>query len=131
MDDRVRGLVETTIQTIVGLDVALFYQENPSTFDTAEGVALRTHRNVADVRLTIERLVGGGLLERHERGEGRYTCYSVAPGQEAWDLLCLLSEAYIDDLESRKEIVRALVRGQKESREIGRGTESGGGGDGA
>ena len=42
-----------------------------------------------------------------------------------------MSEAYIDDAESRKEIVRALVRGQKESREIGRGTESGGGGDGA
>jgi hypothetical protein len=116
MDDRVRQLIEGNVHTIVGLDVALLYQQNPNTFDTAEGVALRTHRRIDEVRPAIEQLADAGLLERYQRGDGRYTCYGLAPGRDVWHLLCLLSEAYIDDPESRKEIVRMLIRKQKESR---------------
>jgi hypothetical protein len=116
MDDRVRQLIETHVHTIVGLDVALFYQDNPNTFDTADGVALRTHRAVEEVRPAIQLLTEAGLLEAYQRGDGRYICYGLAPGPEIWNLLCLLSEAYIDDPESRKEIVRMLMRRQRESR---------------
>ena len=116
MDDRVRQLIEADVHTVVGLDVVLFFQENPGTFDTVEGVALRTHRGVNEVRPAVERLADRGLLERYQRGEGRYICYALSPGPEVWNLLCLLSEAYLDDVESRKEIVRMLVRKQKENR---------------
>ena len=116
MDDRVRQFIESSAQTIVGLDVALFYQSNPNTFDTADGVALRTHRSVDEIRPAVERLAEAGVLERYERGDGRYTCYGLSSDLEVWHLLCLLSEAYIDDPETRKEIVRMLVRKQQESR---------------
>ncbi len=110
MDDRVLRFVEQTAQTIVGLDIALFYQENPNTFDTSLGIAMRTHRGLEEVEPALERLAMAGVLERHERGDGKYTCYALARDTEMWNILCLLSEAYIEDFEARKEIVRILVK---------------------
>ncbi len=114
MDDRVRELVEGAMQTVVGLDTALFYQANPHTFDTPEGLAQRIHHGLADIRAAVERLAEAGILERYERGEGRYICYGLTSKVEVWHLLCLVSEAYLDDAESRKEIVRILVKRQRE-----------------
>jgi hypothetical protein len=130
MDDRVRQLIEADVHTVVGLDVALFFQENPNTFDTADGVALRTHRNVSEVRPAIERLADRGILERYPRGDGRYICYALDPSPETWNLLCLLSEAYLDDADSRKEIVRILILRQKESRIAMAQSRSAAGGEG-
>ena len=117
MNDRVREFVEGVAQTIIGLDIALFYQANPTAFDTPTGIALRTHRSVAEVQPVLERLAGHGILETHSRGDGRYMCYALAKTHEVWDLLCLLSEAYLDNPEDRKEIVRILVRGQQGRRD--------------
>ena len=116
MDDRVRDLIENGAQTIVGLDVILFYQANPSTFDTPLGIALRTHRSLNEVEPALERLAEGGILERHTRGDGKYTCYALSKDLTVWNLLCLVSEAYIDNPEQRKEIVRMLIRRQQAQR---------------
>ena len=109
MDERVKNFVENTAQTLVGLDVALFYQANPRTFDTAAGLALRTHRSVETVEPALGRLARDGILEAYSRGDGRYQCYALSTEAEVWNILCLVSEAYHDDPESRKEIVRLLV----------------------
>lgn len=109
MDERVREFVQGVAHNIAGLDVALFYQANPTTFDTATGIALRTHRSVAEVQPILERLARHGILEAHARGEGRYVCYALSRARAVWELLCLLSEAYHDDPEARKEIVRIII----------------------
>ena len=116
MDDRVREFVETSVQTVVGLDAALFYQANPDTFDTSAGIALRTHRSVEEVHLALERLADRGMLERYPRAEGKYTCYGLVRSSDVWHLLCLVSEAYLDDPIARKEIVRMLVGRQRKQR---------------
>jgi hypothetical protein len=112
MDERIIDFVENVAQTIVGLDVALFFQANPRTFDTAAGLALRTHRGVDEVAEVLERMAGQGTLEAFSRGDGRYTCYALPKNPQVWNLLCLLSEAYLDHSESRKHIVRMLIRHQ-------------------
>lgn len=117
MDDRVRDFVQRVAQTVVGLDVALFYQANPSTFDTPLGIALRTHRNVKEVLPALERLADHGVLERHTRGEGRFVCYALAKDTDIWALLCGLSEAYLDSPAERKEIIRLLVSLQQQQRQ--------------
>jgi len=114
MDERLKQFVEEVAQTIVGLDVALFFQSNPRTFDTAAGLALRTHRDVDEVAEVLERMAQHGVLEAFSRGDGRYTCYALPKDVKVWNLLCLLSEAYLDHSESRKEIVRILIRRQHE-----------------
>lgn len=112
MDPRLTELVRDVIQTIVGLDVALFFQANPRTFDTAAGVALRTHRSVEEVEVVLERLADFGYLEAFSRGEGRYTCYALPKDPQAWSMLCRLSEAFLDRSESRKHIIRLLMQRQ-------------------
>ncbi len=116
MDARVRKFIAETARNVVGLDVALFFQANPSTFDTAAGLALRLHRSLEEVQPALERLAAAGLLEVATRGDGRYRCYSLARDPETWHLLCLLSEAYLDHPDTRKEIVRMLVRQYAEDR---------------
>lgn len=110
MDERVRDFVENTAQTLVGLDVALFFQANPRTFDTAAGVALRTHRDASAVEPVLARLAEHGILEVLTRGDGRYQCYALCTDPQVWNALCRVSEAYHDDPESRKQIVRLLVQ---------------------
>ncbi len=116
MDDRVREFVLQVAQTIVGLDVALFFQANPSTFDTPSGIAMRTHRAADDVRPALERLAARGVLERHVRGDGKHICYALSRDMDVWDLLCRVSEAYLDNREACKEIVRMLIGIQQQAR---------------
>ncbi len=123
MDQRVTTFVQDIAQTLVGLDVALFYQANPRTFDTAAGIALRTHRSVEMVEPALERLAECEILETFTRGDGRYQCYALSTDLEVWRLLCLVSEAYHDDPQSRKQIVRLLIERRLQERGNG-ATES-------
>lgn len=119
MDPRVKKFIEETACDVVGLDVALFFQANLATFDTAAGLALRLHRSVEELQPALERLAEQGLLEVFLRGDGRYRCYSLSREPQVWHLLCLVSEAYLDQPETRKEIVRMLVRKYRNERDHG------------
>ena len=114
MDRRVQEFVRNIAHNVVGLDVALFFQANPGTFDTAAGLALRLHHKTEDIEAALRRLSEATVVEVVDRGEGHYHVYSLRHDSEVWRLLCLLSEAYLDDAEARKEIVRMLVHQQLE-----------------
>lgn len=123
MDQRLVEFIEQVAQTIVGLDVALFFQSNPRTFDTAAGIALRTHRDAGEVAQVLERLALHGYLAEFQRGDGRYHCYALPKDAKVWNLLCRLSEAYMDDADTRKEIVRLIVHYQTSPHASGSETE--------
>ncbi len=110
LDERVRKFIKETVQSIIGLDIVLYFQANPKTFDTAGGLALRLRKEVEDIKPALARLVDGGILEVHIRADGQYQCYSLVRDPAVWNLLCLVSEAYIDDPRTRGEIVRMLIR---------------------
>jgi len=128
MNQAVRRFIETTAQDLTGLEVALFYQANPRAFDTAAGIALRTHRAVAEVEPALERLSASGILEVFDRGDGRYHCFALSPTREIWNLLCLVSESYHEDPDSRRDIVKLLIKQRMEQRAgaAGGGGRSGG-----
>ncbi|MGE5531769.1 MAG: hypothetical protein ACM3VW_06625 [Bacteroidota bacterium] len=109
MDPRVVDFVQNVAQDIAGLEVALYFQDNPSTFDTAGGLALLTRRNLDEVISALERLTAAGILEVTPREDGKYVCYSLSGDTKVWNLLCLLSEAFLDDTEDRKEIIRTMI----------------------
>jgi len=77
MDARVKDFVGQVARDVVGLDVALFFQANPATFDTAPGLALRLHRHSAEIQPVLDRLEAAGVLELAEREEGHYHVYSL------------------------------------------------------
>lgn len=110
MDESVRNFIEESAQDLVGLDVALFFQANPRAFDTASGIALRTHRAVRDVEPALERLSEQGFLEVLSRGDGRFQVFALSPAPEVWRVLCRVSDAYHEDPRARKEIILMLVQ---------------------
>ncbi len=109
MDKRVAEFIRDVAQTIVGLEVALYLQSNPKTFDTAAGLALRLRHSVEAVEPVVERFADYGLMRKVTSRDGAYTCYSLNRTPAMWNLLCMISESYIDDAETRKEIVRMLM----------------------
>lgn len=125
MDPRLSEFVDQVVQTIVGLDVALFFQANPRTFDTAAGLALRIHRSVDEVAEVLARMAACGTLEAFDRGDGRYTCYALPKDPHIWALLCRLSEAFLDRSESRKEIIKLLVLRTAANRDAAAGHDKG------
>ena len=109
MGTRTREFIQKAVQTVVGLDVVLYFQDHPDTFDTAAGLALRLRREVEQVRPALVRLADNGILDIHIRADGRYRCYSLVRDRAVWDLLCRVAEAYMDDPETQKEIIHLLI----------------------
>jgi len=116
MDENVRKFIEEAAQDLVGLDVALFFQGNPRAFDTASGIALRTHRAVSDVEPALVRLSEQGYLEVLSRGDGRYQVFALSSAPEVWRVLCRVSEAYHENPGARKEIILMLVQRRLQER---------------
>jgi hypothetical protein len=116
MDGRVNNFVARVAFDVAGLEVALFFQANPVVFDSAPGVALRLQRSLPEVQPALDRLVAAEVLDVFTRGDGRYLCYALSREPQVWDLLCSLSEAYLDRPEFRQEIVRLLIRRRLQDR---------------
>ena len=125
MHERIREFVEETAQDLVGLDVALFFQSNPRAFDTASGIALRTHRAVEDIEPALGRMAEQGYLDVLTRGDGRYQVFALNPDPDVWRTLCRVSEAYHEDPQARREIVLMLVQRRLQQRGADKGTEGG------
>jgi DhnA family fructose-bisphosphate aldolase class Ia len=117
MDENVRHFIEECAQDLVGLEVALFFQSNPRAFDTASGIALRTHRAVSDVEPALVRLSEQGYLEVLSRGDGRYQVFALSPRPEVWRVLCRVSDAYHENPQARKEIILMLVQRRLKERD--------------
>jgi hypothetical protein len=111
--DRIRWFIEEVAQNIVGLDLALFFQANPNVFDSVPGLARRVGRTPDELYAPLERLTCAGVLEVFELGAGRYQCYALKHCENAWALLCHLSEMYLDDPQARREIIQMLIHAHK------------------
>lgn len=110
MSERLRWLIQEVAKNIVGLDLALFFQANPTVVDTAPAIGCRAGRRPDEVEEALDRLTAAGILKVTVLGAGRYRIYSLNATPQMWDLLCELSEAYIDDQNKRQEIIRLLLR---------------------
>ncbi|MGJ7918981.1 hypothetical protein [Neobacillus sp. LXY-4] len=55
------------------IECTLFFQENPYTFETLNGIALRLGRNPEDIKLAIKHLMSISVLEMI--GEGDQAIY--------------------------------------------------------
>lgn len=67
----VERLVTSGIDTLVKVELLCFFHRNPSTVDTARGLALRLGRDVGDVAKGCEELATGEYLRATGSGAGR------------------------------------------------------------
>jgi hypothetical protein len=110
VDPIIRDFISRIAHDLVGLDLALFFQANPATFDTASGLSLHLHHRAEEIQQALDRLVAADLLESTTRGEPPYQVYGLPSDPAVWNLLCDVAAAYLDAPDTRKEIVRMLVR---------------------
>jgi hypothetical protein len=110
MDAQIRDFVESALRSVVDLDVVLFFCDSPNAVDSVEGLALRMSRRGEDIAPCLEGLAGRGILDAFRSGDERYHCYGLSRRPDLWGILCRLSDAYLRDPASRKEIVRLLMQ---------------------
>lgn len=72
---------------VIRLECALFFQQNPHTIETEEGVAIRIGRMIQDLRPALEYLVGHGILDKFGEGESAIYRYLQPLVQEEMDIL--------------------------------------------
>ncbi len=72
------------------IECTMFFQENPYTFETLDGLSIRLGRNQEDLRPVLENLVSNSILEIIGTGERAIYRYiqpqlmDIGEG-EAWD----------------------------------------------
>lgn len=109
MNDRIRWLVAEVACNMVGLDVALFFEANPTFADTAKGIAMRVKLRPDEVEEALKRLTDAGILECHTLADDSFRCYMLNCTPEVSSLLRRLSRMYHDDPASQREIIRMLM----------------------
>jgi len=109
MRDEIERLIETRIDDLVKLELALYFQQNPTFVDRLEGIARRLGRDPRAVEEALRALAEGGLLERFELGSGKYVLYSYTRDPEMRALMDRLSAAYHENPRERVEIVKRLM----------------------
>jgi len=117
VDNTIQDFISRIAHDLVGLDLALFFQANPDTFDTAAGLSLHLHHRAEEIQPALDRLLTARLLESTTRGEPTYQVYGLSRDPAVWRLLCDVAVAYLDSPDSRKEIVRMLVHQRVEDSE--------------
>ena len=110
MDEQVREFIELTMNSVVGLDVVLFYRDNPDALESVHGIALRTSRKPEEIASCLPLLTEHGVLEAFKQGGECHHCYGLSKRPDVWDLVWRLSDEYRRQPGSRKEIVRLLMR---------------------
>ena len=117
MKPEVRDLVARCLDSPVKLDIMLFFQANPATTDTPEGVALRIYRSREEVRSALAELAEDALLNAVALGRGRYLVYSLSEDRTLRQALADLSWCYHYHAEDRREISRLIVERQHARRQ--------------
>lgn len=106
-----RGFAARVAVSMVSLDVALYFQSNPTTVDTPAGLSDRVYGSAHDIGEALSHLVEVGLLTQAILGAGAYPVYALTEDPAHCRLLGCLSDAYHKDPVARTEIIRGVVLG--------------------
>ena len=93
----------------VGLNVLLLFGQDPMTCDTAQGLAMRLHHPVADVREALASLSDNGVLRASERpGKAAHVSYWLSEDSTLFSALRDLIAAYTAGPSERRLLLRAI-----------------------
>ena len=109
MAESVRLLLDQVVSNLVELETLLFFHQNQSLIENAEGVAHRLRREKREVAAALETLADSGLLDRFELGAGRYVIYSFTEDPRLQEAISRLSHYFHEDPRLRVEIVKHIM----------------------
>ena len=109
MEAQVGQFIDQVANSLVRLEVLLFFVQNPSTTESPEGIAWRIYREVEQIREAMEHLSQHGVLETLDLPGGNYRLFALTENPSTLNLVRRLADYYYNDAERRIEIVRRLV----------------------
>jgi hypothetical protein len=109
VEAQVCQFIDQVANSLVRLEVLLFFVQNPSTTESPEGIAWRIYREVDQIRDAMEHLAQRGVLETVDLPGGNYRLYALTENPRTLDTIGRLADYYYNDAERRIEIVRRLV----------------------
>jgi hypothetical protein len=109
VEPQVCQFIDQVANSLVRLEVLLFFVQNPSTTESPEGIAWRIYREVEHIREAMEHLAHYGVLEMFDLPGSNYRLYALTENPVMLDTIRRVADYYYNDAERRIEIVRRLV----------------------
>lgn len=78
MAERINGKLNPILPSVLRIELLTFFQANPHTRDTVDGLALRLHRPSSQVKEALKALSALGILEMSDNG--KVTIYRLHNG---------------------------------------------------
>ena len=115
MEAQVYQFIDRATNSLVRLEVVLFFFQYPSTMESPEGIAWRIYREVDPIREAMEHLANCGVLNILDLPGGSYRLFALTEDSDTLATIRQLADYYYNDAERRIEIVRRLVTGSQEA----------------
>jgi len=111
VEAQVYQFIDQVSNSLVRLEVVLFFFQYPSTTESPEGIAWRIYREVDPIREAMEHLANCEVLDIIDLPGGSYRLFSLTEDPNTLATIRRLADYYYNDPERRIEIVRRLVTG--------------------
>lgn len=112
MQDQLQAFLDNVIDSLIKLEIVLFFHGNPGTIDTPQGVAMRIYRNSDVTTKALEELCAKGVLDCAHLGAGKYQLYSLSQDASVLKNISLLDECYHGNRKVMLEIVKRFLPGK-------------------
>jgi hypothetical protein len=113
MDTELDLLLRTAIDSLVKLELLIYFHSRPGSVHSPADIGKRLRRPTHEVAQALEELSHLDLVARFALGTGRHVMYGPSDDAHVQSLLGLLQERYTRDSSSRAEIVHKVLHGRE------------------
>lgn len=110
MDSELDLLLGTAIDSLLKLEILLFFHARPGSVLRPEEVAQRVRHSELEVAEALNRLAEAGLVQRFALGTGRHSVYGPSEDDHVCGIIEVLHERFNGDAETRGRLVRSALR---------------------
>jgi len=109
MEVKLQAFLDEVIDSLIKLEIVLFFHSNPGTIDTARAIAMRIYRNEEATAAALEQLSAKHVLDRTTLGAGKYELYSLSQDESIRSVIGLLDKRFHSDKDTMLQIIRRFL----------------------
>jgi len=113
MDTELDLLLGTAIDSLVKLEVLLYFHQRPGLLQTPADISARLRRALAEVASALQELARNELIARFSLGTGRHVMYGSSEDPHVQALLDFLSQQYHRDPATRARIIQEIIQSKE------------------
>ncbi len=114
MDTELNILLGRAIDSLVKLEILLYLHGRKGGAQTTEELGASLRRPLPEVASALDQLARAGLIERFPIGRGRHSVYGTTEDAHVEALLELLSRRYHQGPDARSQLVRQVLRADRD-----------------